>query len=358
MHRLTIVGTGMGDGETLTRQAERAIEEAEFLIGGRRLLAPYPDKPHLVLDRNLDQAVAYIADHAGNQRICVLMSGDTGFYSYASYLLSRLPQAVEADLVCGVSSLQYLCSRFHMCYENMAAVSMHGRRGALLSTVSANLHTFVLTGGGFRAQDVCRLLWERGGGGLTVYIGERLGAADQRLLSGTADELRRLSFDDLTVLVVENPLAGRAYPSGEGLCPPLLEEDRCADLTGGDMVLEMAARVRGEALCLTEKPEKVAERCRAWGRYNIEPVSREALPRPLDAVYAGEDQAELLLELLEANPRMRFTLTGWDRERCRDLARELEDRGISFRCFRRSRLNRELQEEDGLYIFCGGGIPQ
>ncbi len=356
MKRLVIAGVGMADGKTLTKRAEEAISSADFLIGGRRLLAGYPDKPQMALDKNLREAVAYIEENCEKQRICVLVSGDTGFYSYTKYLLSKLPADIEAEVICGVGSMQYFCAKLHLSYEDMAAVSMHGRSGNLLSTISGRRYTFVLTGGEYRAQDVCRLLWERGGGSLPVSAGENLGGTGERILRGTAEELMKLTFGNLTVLLVENPQAAKKRFFEEDKlaalnCLKLVPEDCCIDLSGGEIAAAIAGKVGGDVLCRTKDAEGLRRICRKYSRYNIKPVPEGGGDAGITAAYAEGSGMEALFALLKRNPELRFALAVRDKGQARRAAMRLQQLSILFDISCHSRLNAAFSPVESTYIF-------
>ncbi|MCE2603860.1 hypothetical protein LH384_32750, partial [Pseudomonas aeruginosa] len=59
---------------------------------------------------------------------------------------------------------------------------------------------------------ICARLVEAGLGETLVAAGERLSYEDERIVTGTAWELSQKTFDPLSVVLVENPRAGAAYP--------------------------------------------------------------------------------------------------------------------------------------------------
>ena len=72
---------------------------------------------------------------------------------------------------------------------------------------------FVLTGSNQTAQDVCKQLCEQGLGDAQVWVGEQLSYPQERILSGTAEQLAQQSFDPLAVMLIEHPVApARDYP--------------------------------------------------------------------------------------------------------------------------------------------------
>ena len=108
---VTLVGTGMGDWDTLTLAGWKAMEQAELLVGARRLVEGLP--PAIKGRREaavLPDQIAQLLRRSGARRACVLLSGDTGFYSGARGLLPLL-DFCQVKLVPAIASPQYLAAR-------------------------------------------------------------------------------------------------------------------------------------------------------------------------------------------------------------------------------------------------------
>ena len=198
----TIIGAGMGTMDTLTGEAVRALETAEAVFATKRLAALSPKAKVCAFSELAEQAIQCTKKH-----ISLLVSGDVGFFSAAGKLRERLLPHGEVQLVPGLSSMQYMCAKCGISYENLCFKSLHGRSGSILGAVSYHEATFALTGGENNAQMVCKCLTEAGLGDLPVHLGENLGAENERVLHSTVAELAELSRADLAVLLVENPRA-------------------------------------------------------------------------------------------------------------------------------------------------------
>ena len=204
MKKAYIVGAGPGDPALLTGRAAELITRCGEVFATRRIaeqLAP------LRADIRVCEfsGLAGAAVASGAECVALLVSGDTGFFSAASGLARALEGAAETETVAGVSSLQYLYARLGVGYEDVDVLSLHGREGSLLARVAYNPRVFALTGGSRKAHDLCRELAERGPACLRVTAGENLSMPGERIVTGTAEELTRMTFGDLTVLLVENP---------------------------------------------------------------------------------------------------------------------------------------------------------
>ena len=240
-----LVGIGLGDPDTMTVEAQKAIARSDMLIGAARMLEPYAgrDCRKLALIRS-DDIVAALRDE---DYTCasVLFSGDVGFYSGATALAEKLGALVAsadgpagegadrpvqepgggasagrrgagADIavraIPGISSAVCLCARLLTPWQDAHLVSAHGRECDPVAEVRAHAKTFMLTGGKTKARDVCALLAGAGLGEVDVHVGERLSYPDERIVHGTAAELAEQDFLDLAVMLVENPDAPKVEP--------------------------------------------------------------------------------------------------------------------------------------------------
>ena len=204
---VTIIGIGMDGWKTVTVEAMRAIESADVLIGAARMLEPfsYNVKPTLISYQS-DEIAAFIQTKAYT-RFAVLVSGDSGFYSLAASLTPLLAsmQDVRVDVISGISTPVYFCSRLHMPWSDLHFVSLHGAQSSIVRQVCAHRLTFFLLGGFVTPAAICRRLTEYGRGNITVHIGENLALPDERIRSGKAAELTEIETDRLCALIAENP---------------------------------------------------------------------------------------------------------------------------------------------------------
>lgn len=194
----------MGDGDTRTGGAARAVAEAQCVIGAKRMLESADCAGKLLRAAIAPDDIARVIREENVERFAVLFSGDTGFYSGAKKLVAAL-DGVRLEVLPGIGSLQALCARLRRPWENVRAVSLHGRNCNFAAEVRAHEAVFALLGGRDGAKDALARLCRAGLGGLTVHIGQRLGYPDEKLVSGTAQALQDGEYDPLSVLLVENP---------------------------------------------------------------------------------------------------------------------------------------------------------
>lgn len=332
-----IIGAGMGAPDSLTGEAAHALAASDAVFATRRLTAVCDRAAVCPFDQLAAQAVASDAP-----TVSVLVSGDVGFFSAAGRLRGQLAPHGAVRLVCGLSSMQYFCAKLGVPYDDACVRSLHGRVGSILGAVSYHKKTFVLTGGENTAPKVCRMLADAGLGGLTVHLGENLGAENERIQTGTAETLANQTCGNLAVLLVEHPDAANAYePVRDDMLtrakvPMTKEEVRWVSVSRlavqprdtvwdvgagtGAVTLELARKASdGVVYAVERKPEAVAllhENRAKLGGYNVQivegaaPDALEALPAP-DCVFVGGSGGAMrrILEIAKhKNPAVRVVV--------------------------------------------------
>lgn len=339
-----LIGIGMGNPETLTQGAARRIADCGLLIGAKRMLDAFPDHPgrKLALIRAEDIASAVRAFDGDS---AVLLSGDPGFYSGAARLYDLL-EGVSVQTVPGISSLNYFCARLRTTWQDACLVSVHGREANAVGQIQSHKKTFLLTGGNCTAGDLCRLLKEAGLGHVKVSVGQRLSYPDERIVSGTAAELAEQPFDDLAVVLTENP-APTAWKAGapclwddqliRGKSPMTKESIRLLavarlGITRESVVWDVGAGTgsvsaacamaawQGQVWAVEKEPEAlelIGRNKQALALSNLRVVPGEApgaletLPKP-DCVFIGGSSGSMegiFRAVLEKNPAARICLT-------------------------------------------------
>lgn len=202
--KIYLIGVGMGNSDTLTLGAERAIRESQLLIGAARLLEPFEDlgipvRCH-VSPREIEAAVR----SSEAEQVAVLLSGDTGFFSGARRLCDAFRDE-DVEVLPGISSLSYFCARLKTTWQDVHVISCHGRDGGIVGAVQSHEKVFVLTGGDYRVEVLCRRLAQNGLGELRCWVGENLSYEQERVMHGTVAEMSRERFADLSVLLIANP---------------------------------------------------------------------------------------------------------------------------------------------------------
>lgn len=358
-----LVGIGMGNPDTLTLAGQKAIAAAGQIVGAARMLAAFPDHPgqRKALIRAEDIAKA-VSDFPGDT--AVLLSGDVGFYSGAAKLHALLKDAL-VEAIPGISSLSYFCAKLCRSYQDVHVVSVHGREANVVGEIQSHQETFLLTGSNFTAAAVCQALTAAGLGKLQVFVGQRLSYPEERIVRGEAEALVDETFDDLAVMLVDNP-APLSWRCGapslfdsqlhRGKVPMTKEAVRTLavarmevapehtvwDVGAGtgsvSCALAMAA-FRGQVYAVEREVDAVAlieENRAAFGLSNLHVVLGEApkalldLPKP-DRVFvggSGGEMEEIFRAALAKNPAVRICLTAVSLESLTQGLRVFEGLGL------------------------------
>ena len=199
-----IAGIGPGSLELLTPAACSAIEQSDVLIGGRRNLEMFRDYKGetLVIGNNLRAVCEYIVENAGLKKITVIASGDPGLFSITRYLRENL-QGIHMEVIPGISSLQYLCSKVNLSWEDLYITSVHGRTNDIVQTVKEHEKVGIFTGGGAAPDGICRSLVQAGLDTVKVVVGENLSYPEERVFTGSAKELMEMNFHPLSLMIVQ-----------------------------------------------------------------------------------------------------------------------------------------------------------
>lgn len=341
--RVCLVGTGCGTEDTLTGQGLAAIGEAELIVGSFRLLQSLPPHSARCEAATGPEEILRLLTGSGCGRACVVYSGDTGFYSGAKGLLPLLEErGIEAEVLPGVSSLQYFAAKLRRPWQDWRLCSAHGVDCDPVAAVSGGVPAFFLTGGARGPALLCGRLARAGLGGLPVTVGENLSCQGERILTGTAADFAARTFAPLSVLLAEPapapPRRTPGLPDGlfcRGEVPMTKQEVRAAILAKlavgpgdvcwdigagtGSVSVELALSGR-EVWAVERRPEAcrliLENRARfsAWKLHLAEGAAPDALsglPRP-DAVFVGGSGGflrEILAAVHGANPAARVCVS-------------------------------------------------
>lgn len=213
---LFLIGMGMGGGLDLTVRAVRALESCDVVFGAPRMLRDVEAYAVRAEKIPLFQASA-IADwlfkHAecggvAIKKAAVILSGDTGFYSGSSALVEQFSESRwKICVLAGISSPSALASRMQTSWENWYLSSVHGRSYEaedLREMLGAHEKVFLLLGGtGSFLHEVCKKLVEVGYAQAQITAGIRMGYEDERLISGSAEELQTQEIRELAAALIE-----------------------------------------------------------------------------------------------------------------------------------------------------------
>jgi cobalt-precorrin-7 (C5)-methyltransferase len=190
-----VVGTGPGHPDYISPAALKVISAADILLGAQRLLDVFasPAQIQQPIHGNLPMLLDYIKAHRREKKLVVMVSGDTGLFSLADYLVKNLePETLE--FIPGISSIQYMFARIKRPWHNVRAISLHGRsQEHLAGLIPSDQTAALLTGHPWTVQGIARQLLKEGRPDCYVIVGKDL-SYPQEMIVHTS--LRSLTADE------------------------------------------------------------------------------------------------------------------------------------------------------------------
>lgn len=203
MKNISIVGGGMGNPDLLTNEAFSVLQKCDEIFAFDRMADLFSP-----LFKNIKKCSYFelsdLVVASASENIGVLVSGDTGFYSMAKALNEKLKGICNISSFCGINSLQYLCSRLNISYQDINVVSLHGRKKSILGSLAYNRYTFVLTDKENNATKIINYLNEHITSDINVFVGQNLSMSNEKIVSGSLLDLKNFEFDNLAVMLFEN----------------------------------------------------------------------------------------------------------------------------------------------------------
>ncbi|MBM7854344.1 cobalt-precorrin-7 (C5)-methyltransferase [Desulfohalotomaculum tongense] len=190
---IAVLGVGPGSADYLTPAAARHISEAEVLVGACRLIKTFaqPGQKCYTITADLQQTIRVIKEESRRHKVAVLVSGDSGLYSFASCLTKHI-DGKQLEIIPGISPVQLLFARIKKPWQQAVIISMHGRTsGELIELVKRGRLVAVLTDKNNTPQAIARWLLSSGCPDAGVTVGCNLSYDDERIYSGTLSQLCR-----------------------------------------------------------------------------------------------------------------------------------------------------------------------
>ncbi|MDR1268152.1 MAG: precorrin-6y C5,15-methyltransferase (decarboxylating) subunit CbiE [Planctomycetaceae bacterium] len=231
MRKLFIVGFGVGNDDFRTKKAVDVIQSADRVLTFSRFYKNDPTIENIDLTELMKQLNCPLSGIT-----VVLVGGDCCFFSITQKIVREFSHLYEIELINGISSIQYFSAKIAVPYDDAKLISVHGRNERIVSHTAYNKKIFVLTGGKYKAHDLCRILYENGLTDVKIQIGEKLSCSDEKIVNGNPITLKDMIFDDLSVMYIENesaripntPISDDDFIRGQ--TPMTKEEIRCVSL--------------------------------------------------------------------------------------------------------------------------------
>ena len=217
--QIILAGVGMGNPNCLTKEVEKAIEEADILLGAGRMIAAYQPKIEKKPYYTAEQIIPYLEEmqsvtsSKADRKVVILFSGDTGFYSGCQKLYDALLREVNdgrlhtsVTVMPGISSVAYLAACMGENYQDADICSMHGKElPNLEKKIRMGKQIFLLMSGLKDIHKLGKLLLDAGLIECTVVVGYQLSYPEQLIMELKPEECMKLQEDGLYTCCIKNP---------------------------------------------------------------------------------------------------------------------------------------------------------
>jgi precorrin-6Y C5,15-methyltransferase (decarboxylating) len=195
---------GVVGGAVFGPRARRIVDGADLLVGGRRHLERFPaaGRERLELDGGLHALEAAVSAREAGRNVCILASGDPGFFGIVRTLRERCgPDVLEIHPAPSSVSLAWAAAGAS--WDDADVVSAHGRPWeAAVEAVVRSPKAAVLTAPANPPETLGKELLARGCRDRSVVVASRLGEADERVVRTDLEGLAGGCFDPLSVVLV------------------------------------------------------------------------------------------------------------------------------------------------------------
>ena len=218
MSKLTIAGIGPGDAGYIIPAVAETIKEAHCVIAAGRILPTLesladtlPGNPPVFQEMGkVEDTLEQIGRLLSEEKDVVLaVSGDPLMYSlYRTICNHPCSKDWEMKILPGIGSLQMLGAAFGETMEDACIVSVHGRKqtpGSIALRVAENPAVFFLCSKEQGPDWLSKIMLEYGQTDVTVFAASDLSYPEERLVSGSPEEMAQKEFPSLCVAMIKNP---------------------------------------------------------------------------------------------------------------------------------------------------------
>lgn len=206
--KVVIVGCGPGAPDLLTIRGKRAVEEADVVVGSKRLLSDFVKKKHcttIVLENNYQDIFDEVDRIKEDKKVVFLVSGDPLFHSFGETIIERLGKE-NCKVIPGVSSFQYLFCKLKESWNAYSIFSLHGAKEAKEIDIEKifieNNRFILLLDPKHNLKFVKSKIRSTPVRKYTFYVASHLSMPDEKISKISIDDFDNLKEESLSILIV------------------------------------------------------------------------------------------------------------------------------------------------------------
>ena len=205
MKTVKIIGMGLAPKD-LTAEHLKIIEEADILMGGKRLLDHFEQcsAQKKTIDKNIEGIIDFIKDRMASRSIVVLASGDPLFFGIGARLVKALGSA-NVVIYPNISSVSAAFARIKEPWSNIRVVSLHGRNNesVLFKALETENVVAVFTDPKNNPSRLAQRLIEEDFMNFSLCVLESLGTSEERFNWYRPDQAAGMMFAEPNLVILK-----------------------------------------------------------------------------------------------------------------------------------------------------------
>ena len=190
-NKIVVVGIGPGNPDYIVPKGLKAIEQAKFLVGGRRALNQFAvdGQEACPITADIQGVMDFIRAKVKLDHVVAMVSGDPGYYSLLDALRRDFP-AKQITVIPGISAMQYAFARLALPWHDATLASFHGRTPTAQDIAYKQGKILgLLTDSKYNSQTIAEILLQAGWPKTqTMHICSRLSYDDEKVVTTTLGE--------------------------------------------------------------------------------------------------------------------------------------------------------------------------
>lgn len=201
-------------GKDLTPTARDAIHRCNTVVASARYRSLVEDmKKTIIPIAPVREMLDGLEDALNAGDVAVLASGDPLFFGVGRTLINRFGRK-RVNIHPALSSMQLACARLRIPWDDMAFMSLHGREtDDPVARILRRKNTLIFTDHRHSPDGIAAAIARRLSfyddthllANMKVHVAENIGVDQERIISGTPEEIANQTFAHLNIMIVQVP---------------------------------------------------------------------------------------------------------------------------------------------------------
>lgn len=200
---ITIVGCGPGSADYLMPVAQKAVAQAQVLVGAQRLLDLFPGSSaeRIVVTAHIADVMDKIQQAAKDRSVAVLVSGDPGLFSLSKTVTAAFGRD-RCRIIPAVSSVQVAFARASLSWEDAKIISAHHKLPRVQEVNFEGFSKVAILAGHKDIKPWLAELMIDLKDGVSIFVCEDLTLESETVRNVSPDQLDEIEFGSRTVILI------------------------------------------------------------------------------------------------------------------------------------------------------------